>query len=107
MPQAHKTVLVSYRRTNVSWALAIFQHLTHHGFDVFERVILENIRSRAHFPPATLPTSTPPQIKGPPIPLSAGPTLPKLRYPYLYLNAPRPAVSASHPPPAPASAAVG
>jgi tetratricopeptide (TPR) repeat protein len=60
MPRVDKTVFISYRRTNVPWALAIFQHLTHHGFDVFfdfvgitggdfKQVILENIRSRAHF----------------------------------------------------------
>ena len=55
-----KTVFLSYRHTNVSWALAIFQDLTQHGYDAFfdfmsiasgdfERVILENIMSRAHF----------------------------------------------------------
>jgi tetratricopeptide (TPR) repeat protein len=55
-----KTVFVSYRRTNIPWALAIFQNLTQHGFDVFfdyngiasgdfERVILGNIKARAHF----------------------------------------------------------
>ena len=55
-----KTVFISYRRTNASWALAISQNLTHSGFDVFlayqglasgdwERTIIENIRSRAHF----------------------------------------------------------
>jgi tetratricopeptide (TPR) repeat protein len=55
-----KTVFLSYRRTNFAWALAIFQDLTHHGFDVFfdykgiasgafERVIIENIQARAHF----------------------------------------------------------
>jgi tetratricopeptide (TPR) repeat protein len=60
MARVEKTVFISYRRTNVPWALAVFQHLTHHGFDVFfefmgiacgefERVIIENIRSRAHF----------------------------------------------------------
>jgi TIR domain len=49
-----------YRRTNIAWALAIFQNLTQHGYDVFfdysgiasgdfERVVLENIRARAHF----------------------------------------------------------
>ena len=49
-----------YRRTNVPWALAISQNLTHNGFDVFfdytglasgdfETVILENIHARAHF----------------------------------------------------------
>ncbi len=55
-----KTVFLSYRRTNAAWALAIFQQLTHHGYDVFfdftgiasgdfERVIIENIKARAHF----------------------------------------------------------
>jgi tetratricopeptide (TPR) repeat protein len=55
-----KTVFLSYRRTNVPWALAIFKDLTAHGYDVFfdftgiasgdfERVILANIRARAHF----------------------------------------------------------
>ena len=58
--RVEKTVFISYRRTNFPWALAIFQHLTAHGYDVFfdfkgiasgdfERVILENIRARAHF----------------------------------------------------------
>ena len=60
MKKIEKTVFISYRRTNVSWALAIFKGLTHSGFDVFfdyqgipsgnfERIILENIRSKAHF----------------------------------------------------------
>lgn len=60
MPRVEKTVFICYRRTNAPWALAVFQHLTHHGFDVFfdfvgigsgdfEQVIIENIRSRAHF----------------------------------------------------------
>ena len=55
-----KTVFISYRRTNAPWALALFQNLTHHGFDVFfdylgfasgniDEALLENIRSRAHF----------------------------------------------------------
>jgi tetratricopeptide (TPR) repeat protein len=54
------TVFISYRRTNVPWALAIFKELTAHGYDVFfdftgiasgdfERVITANIRARAHF----------------------------------------------------------
>jgi hypothetical protein len=45
---------------NVPWALAIFQNLTHHSYDVFfdfngiaswdfEQVILGNIDARAHF----------------------------------------------------------
>jgi tetratricopeptide (TPR) repeat protein len=55
-----KTVFISYRRTNVPWALAIYQHLSQHDFDVFfdyqsiasgdfEQVILESIKARAHF----------------------------------------------------------
>jgi tetratricopeptide (TPR) repeat protein len=35
MERVEKTIFLSYRRTNVPWALAIFQNLTHHGFDVF------------------------------------------------------------------------
>jgi tetratricopeptide (TPR) repeat protein len=60
MERVEKTVFISYRRTNIPWALAIFQNLTQHGFDVFfdyngiaggdfERVILGNITARAHF----------------------------------------------------------
>jgi tetratricopeptide (TPR) repeat protein len=60
MGRIEKTIFISYRRTNVAWALAVFQNLTQHGFDVFfdfqgiaagdfEKVILENIRARAHF----------------------------------------------------------
>ncbi len=59
-PRIEKTVFISYRRTNLPWALAIFQYLTAHGYDVFfdytsinsgdfEQVILENIKARAHF----------------------------------------------------------
>lgn len=60
MGRVEKTVFISYRRTNMPWALAIYQNLTHHGYDVFfdydsipsgdfEQVILGNIRARAHF----------------------------------------------------------
>jgi tetratricopeptide (TPR) repeat protein len=60
MERIEKTVFISYRRTNISWALAIFQNLTQHGYDVFfdykglssgdfERVISANITARAHF----------------------------------------------------------
>jgi tetratricopeptide (TPR) repeat protein len=60
MGRIEKTVFISYRRTNASWALAVFKDLTQHGYDVFldfngiasgdfERVILENINARAHF----------------------------------------------------------
>ncbi len=60
MERVEKTVFLSYRRTNNPWALAIFQNLTQHGYDVFmdysgiasgdfESVILGNITARAHF----------------------------------------------------------
>ncbi|MGA3081478.1 MAG: tetratricopeptide repeat protein [Terracidiphilus sp.] len=60
MERIEKTVFISYRRTNVPWALAIFQNLTQHGYDVFfdysgiasgdfEGIILGNITARAHF----------------------------------------------------------
>ncbi len=60
MQRIEKAVFLSYRGTNVPWALAIFQNLTLHGYDVFfdyngiasgdfERVILGNITARAHF----------------------------------------------------------
>ena len=35
MRRIEKTVFISYRRANQSWALAIFQALTLRGFDVF------------------------------------------------------------------------
>jgi tetratricopeptide (TPR) repeat protein len=55
-----KTVFISYRRTNLPWALAIFQNLKIEGYDVFfdylsipsgdfESIIVENIKARAHF----------------------------------------------------------
>jgi hypothetical protein len=60
MERVEKTVFISYRRTDVPWAIAIFLYLTQNGYDVFfdyaglasgdfERVILENIKARAHF----------------------------------------------------------
>jgi tetratricopeptide (TPR) repeat protein len=60
MGRIEKTVFISYRRTNMPWALAIYQHLTSQGYDVFfdylsipsgdfEKIIAENIRGRAHF----------------------------------------------------------
>jgi tetratricopeptide (TPR) repeat protein len=60
MGRIEKTVFISYRRTNMPWALAIYQNLTTHGYDVFfdyetiaggdfEQIILGNIRARAHF----------------------------------------------------------
>jgi hypothetical protein len=35
MGRIEKTVFISYRRTNVPWALAIFQNLKQDGYDVF------------------------------------------------------------------------
>jgi tetratricopeptide (TPR) repeat protein len=60
MKKIEKTVFISYRRTNMPWALAIYQSLAHRGYDVFfdfesinsgdfEQIILGNIRARAHF----------------------------------------------------------
>jgi tetratricopeptide (TPR) repeat protein len=60
MGRVEKTVFISYRRTNMPWALAIYQNLTAYGYDVFfdyesiasgdfEQIILGNIRARAHF----------------------------------------------------------
>ena len=60
MERIEKTVFLSYRRTNIPWALAIFQNLRQNGYDVFfdylgiasgdfERIILGNITARAHF----------------------------------------------------------
>ncbi len=60
MGRIEKTVFISYRRTNFPWALAIYKDLHHDGYDVFfdylsinsgdfEKIILENIKGRAHF----------------------------------------------------------
>jgi tetratricopeptide (TPR) repeat protein len=60
MGRVEKTVFISYRRTNLPWALAIFQNLKNEGYDVFfdylsipsgdfENIIVENIKARAHF----------------------------------------------------------
>jgi hypothetical protein len=68
MGRIENTVFISYRRTHIAWALAIFKELTHHGYDVFidydglasgnfETAILENIRARAHFVLLLTPTA--------------------------------------------------
>jgi TIR domain-containing protein len=68
MGRVEKTVFISYRRANESWALAVFKDLTHHGYDVFidfdgvasgdfTTVILENIKARAHFLVVLTPTA--------------------------------------------------
>ncbi len=35
MGSVEKTVFISYRRKDISWALAVYQYLTSHGYDVF------------------------------------------------------------------------
>jgi len=68
MGRIEKTVFISYRRTDESWGLAVFENLTKHGYDVFidydgiasdnfEAVISENIKSRAHFLVLLTPTA--------------------------------------------------
>lgn len=68
MTRVEKTVFISYRWTNAFIALAISQNLTQHGFGVFidyqgigsvdfEKIILENIRARAHFLVILTPSS--------------------------------------------------
>jgi len=60
MEKIEKTVFISYRRTNVFMARAVYMYLTDADYDVFfdyeginsgdfEQVILGNIRARAHF----------------------------------------------------------
>ena len=60
MERVEKTVFISYRRTNFPWALAVWQNLDKHGYNVFidyngiasgdfENAIFENIPARAHF----------------------------------------------------------
>lgn len=60
MARIEKTVFISYRRTDISWALAVYQYLTSQNYDVFfdyssipsgdfEQIIVSNIRARAHF----------------------------------------------------------
>ena len=60
MASIEKTVFISYRRKDISWALLIYKHLTERGFDVFfdytsiasgdfEQSIIGNIKARAHF----------------------------------------------------------
>lgn len=60
MARIEKTVFISYRRKDISWALAVYQYLTSQKYDVFfdytsipsgdfEQIIVSNIRARAHF----------------------------------------------------------
>lgn len=68
MGQIAKTVFISYRRDDVPWALAVYQNLTAHDYDVFfdynsihsgdfEQIIVGNIKARAHFVLILTPTA--------------------------------------------------
>lgn len=68
MARIEKTVFISYRRKDISWALTVYQDLTHRGYDVFfdytdissgdfEQIILSNIKARAHFVLILTPTA--------------------------------------------------
>jgi formylglycine-generating enzyme required for sulfatase activity len=68
MARIEKTVFISYRRKDISWALAVYQHLISQKYDVFfdfkslsggdfEQVIISNIKARAHFILILTPTA--------------------------------------------------
>jgi len=68
MARIEKTVFISYRRKDISWALAVYQYLTSQKYDVFfdfsslssgdfEQVIVSNIKARAHFVLILTPTA--------------------------------------------------
>lgn len=68
MARIEKTIFISYRRKDISWALAVYQYLTGRKYDVFfdytslsggdfEQVIVSNIKARAHFVLILTPTA--------------------------------------------------
>ena len=68
MARIEKTVFISYRRTDISWALAVYQYLASQKYDVFfdythipsgdfEQIIVSNIKARAHFVLILTPTA--------------------------------------------------
>jgi len=68
MARIEKTVFISYRRKDISWALAVYQYLTSQRYDVFfdythipsgdfEQIIVSNIKARAHFVLILTPTA--------------------------------------------------
>src|SRR5574342_682015 len=68
MARVEKTVFISYRRTDVYTALAVYENLKNQGYDVFfdyksvssgdfEQIITSNIRARAHFLLILTPTA--------------------------------------------------
>ena len=68
MARIEKTVFISYRRSDVYTALAVYENLKNQGYDVFfdyrsissgdfEQIINSNIRARAHFLIILTPTA--------------------------------------------------
>ena len=68
MARVENTVFISYRRTDVYAALAVYENLKNDGYDVFfdyrsissgdfEQIITSNIRARAHFLLILTPTT--------------------------------------------------
>src|SRR5512134_872536 len=68
MARIEKTVFISYRRTDVYTALAVYENLKNQGYDVFfdyrsissgdfEQIITSNIRARAHIVLILTPTA--------------------------------------------------
>ena len=68
MARPEKTVFISYRRKDISWALLVYKYLTAKGYDVFfdytsipsgdfEQIIVGNIKARAHFVLILTPTA--------------------------------------------------
>jgi formylglycine-generating enzyme required for sulfatase activity len=68
MARIEKTVFISYRRTDVYTALAVYENLKNQGYDVFfdyrsissgdfEQIITSNIKARAHFLLILTPTA--------------------------------------------------
>jgi len=68
MVRIEKTVFISYRRTDVYTALAVYQDLKNQGYDIFfdyrsissgafEQIIISNIKARAHFLLILTPTA--------------------------------------------------
>lgn len=68
MASIEKTVFISYRRTDVYTALAVYENLKNQGYDVFfdyrsipsgdfEQIITSNIKARAHFLLILTPTA--------------------------------------------------
>jgi hypothetical protein len=68
MSKIEKSIFISYRRKDISWALAVYQYLSNQMYDVFfdytsipsgdfEQIIISNIKARAHFVLILTPTA--------------------------------------------------